>query len=218
MKDSNGQSESQAARLSISFTSVIRRTLAIKRHVNVMFLADQTYSKNTAVLDVNICPDVLVKAGFSASFWYSFTCLCHVIWARSHSYLRQLGFTVTGEEREVVDLVLNHEVLLFPLEVLQRNTDEASGGDTLCIWMNAVFNEMVSALTCDLHQRMKISATILKSWLEPASGSFSQRDLRDQRCSESHQVHHYLGLELKKTIINNSILHQYVKLNGINNK
>lgn len=32
--------------------------------------------------------------------------------------------------------------------------------------------------TCDLHQRIKISATILKSSLESASGSFSQRDLR----------------------------------------
>lgn len=32
-------------------------------------------------------------------------------------------------------------------------------------------------LTCDLHQRMKISATILKSSLESESGSFSHRDL-----------------------------------------
>lgn len=37
---------------------------------------------------------------------------------------------------------------------------------------------MTRELTCDLHQRINISATILKSSLESASGSFSHLDLQ----------------------------------------
>lgn len=39
----------------------------------------------------------------------------------SQSYLRHLSFTVASEKREVVDLILNHKVLLFSLEILYEN-------------------------------------------------------------------------------------------------
>lgn len=94
------------------------------------------------------------------------------IMGNSHSYLGHLGFTVSGEEGEIVDLVLNNEVLLLPLEVLQRQTVLISRG--LLISRDAL---QIKILTWDLHHRMKISATILKSSLESPSGSFSQRDL-----------------------------------------
>lgn len=40
--------------------------------------------------------------------------------------------------------------------------------------------ESMMRLTCDLHQRINISATILKSSLESASGSFNHLDLQQQ--------------------------------------
>lgn len=50
------------------------------------------------------------------------------IMGNSHSYLGHLCFTVSGEEGEIIDLVLNNEVLLLPLEVLQRQTVLISRG------------------------------------------------------------------------------------------
>lgn len=45
----------------------------------------------------------------------------------------------------------------------------------------------MEGLTCDLHQRINISATILKSSLESASGSFSHLDLQVKTLT--HQLH-----------------------------
>lgn len=44
-------------------------------------------------------------------------------------------------------------------------------------------------LTWDLHQRINISATILKSSLESESGSFSHLDLQYQRNFNLQSVH-----------------------------
>ena len=37
-------------------------------------------------------------------------------------YLGHLGFTFPSQERQVVDFILNHKVLLFPFEVLSTGS------------------------------------------------------------------------------------------------
>lgn len=91
-------------------------------------------------------------------------------------YLRHLCLGFSSQEAQIVDLILHHKVLLLTLEILQAQHEEMNS------WQmfpgEAVRNTGAEwRLTWDLHHRMKISATILKSSVESASGSFSHLDL-----------------------------------------
>lgn len=104
-------------------------------------------------------------------------------------YLGHLRLCLSSQEAQIVDLILNHKVLLLTLKVLgsrgQKTKQKKKSGktssrsvswyQTSLLWIGPL--DWMVKLTWDLHQRMKISATILKSSVESAFGSLSHLDL-----------------------------------------